>query len=309
MTDPHTFLVLEGLLHESGAFEALRMTEDAWAEPDARSDDPDGHVELALLDEDGAVTARVRQRAYFPSGCRAGAVRPGRGLLRAAVALHDKARRLEVHVSGRRVFSAPIAPERPHAKVSVEHQDKTTLHLRVDAEDAEVRIVGQLADRRRIGVDAQIQKGIWVVNLLSLDGLGEAAILVEATRAGRTTRVIAAEVHLPGTTVHGTILEPLPDAQWPWGRRGSFIGTLSDSNGRRVEWNPKRMSWQVDGQTLGNEALAAWQPTKAGRHTVQLAYLREKGELQVLDECTITVEEQTPEQSEWRAAMDRRSKA
>ncbi|MGD2070097.1 MAG: hypothetical protein PVI57_15595 [Gemmatimonadota bacterium] len=306
MAEIPTFVVLEGLLHESGKFELRRLFEDSRAEPASRFGQGGGPVTVALVDGRGEELARVSPPIRFPAGCGPSAGRmPGRGLLRAALAHHADARGLELRVGERLVYAAEVAPKRPEVGVKAGSEREGSVPLFVDAPDADVRVVAELTDGRRIAPVVRREGDAHEVDLGSLEGLGRASLVVEATRRGRTTRVIAVEVDLPEATVCGTILEPRPDARWPWGRRGSLIGALSDRNGRKVEWEPKRTSWKVDGEPFGpGRPLVPWQPDAAGTHTIELVHEAADGRVEVLDERTIEVEEETPEQKEWAAAVE-----
>lgn len=304
MPEIQAFIVLEGLLYESGAFEVGRVFEDTTAAKASRFDDEGGVATVMLVDADGRVLHRVTPPVHFPSGCTSEGTMVAQGLIRAAVAHHDEARKIELRVVERVVFSADIAPNRPDVRVSAKLGKQDTLEVVVDGEPAEVRVIARLTDGRRLGPVVRRDGDTYAVDLRSLEGLGQAEILIEATRACRTTRVLTATVELPEATVTGLIVEPRPNAEWPWGRRGSLIGTLSDRNGRRIEWDEGRVGWLVDGQILEDrKQIVDWQSEQAGDHRVELVLDLGGGQIEVLDERIVRVREQTAEQKEWMAVV------
>lgn len=314
MPEIPTFIILEGLLHESGGFELLRAFEDTHAERESRFDEATTNatatttatVAVSLLDAKGQVLRRVTPRVHFPTGCTGGGTMAAQAFVRAALARDDEARRVEVRVNGRVAFDAGVAEAPPDLKVSAQAAGKQVVPILVDVEGegADVRIIARVTDGRRLTPAVRREGDTHAVDLASLEGLGEAEIIVEASRACRTARVVAATVALPEATVHGVIVEPRDEALWPWGRRGSLIATLSDRNGRPVAWNTSHVAWRVDGEALeARDPLVAWQPERPGVHRIELVHEYGEGRLEVLDERMITVAEPTPEQKEWLAAV------
>jgi hypothetical protein len=219
MPETPTFIMVEGLLHESGAFELRRVFEDTRAEPQTRFGGADGQVTVDLLDEGDGLLGRVRPAIRFPSGCGPDGIQVAQGLVRAALAYHPEARRLEVRVHERVVHSAPVSADRPGVKVSVRPVRKDVVPVRVTSRGSDVRVLAELEDGRRVWPSVRQLGGRHEVSLVSLEGLGRVRLVVEATRDCRTTRVVATEVDAPEATVSGVILEPEPGAQWSWGRR------------------------------------------------------------------------------------------
>lgn len=211
---------------------------------------------------------------------------------------------IELRVEGRVAFCAGVASRRPDVKVSVEAGKKDTLQIAVEGSDLEVRIVAKLTDGRQISPAARREGDTHMVDLTSLEGLGDAEILVEATSGCRTSRVVATRVTLPDPTVRGLVVEPRRHVPWPWSRRGSLIATVFDRNGRKIDWDQSRVAWRVDGELLkARTQIAAWQPQEAGAHQLELVRDLGDGQVDVLDARTVTVSEQTAEQRKWVAAM------
>jgi hypothetical protein len=219
MPEIPTFIILEGLLHESGGFELLRAFEDTHAERESRFDEASGTASVSLLDAKGQVLRRVTPRVHFPAGCTGGGAMAAQGFVRAALARDDEARRVEVRVNGRVAFAAGVAEDAPDLKVSAQAAAMQTVPILVDVDGggAEIRIVARVKEGRRLTPAVRRKGDTHAVDLTSLEGLGEAELIVEASRGCRTARVVAATVALPEATVHGVIVEPRDEALWPWG--------------------------------------------------------------------------------------------
>lgn len=309
MIENSTFIVLEGLLSESGDFLLHRGYETTHAEASIRFGSNDKSITVSLADKDGQILSSVLPAIHYPLGCTAEATRPGSGLLRAAIALNHKARRIELKINERLVYAGDIAAERPNlGSLDVSVSDATAqVVFDVGTSQPELQLLAKLSNGRHLRPPAERNGDEFKVDLQVLEGLGEATFVIEATTEFRTSRAETEPVSLPPASVRGLIIEPSLGSEWPFGWRGSLIGSLFDRNGRRIDWTQQRVAWVIDGKPInGSRQLMPWQAEDPGEHRIQLIHEIGNGQIDVLDEMTIIVLPQTKEQKEYIALITAR---
>jgi hypothetical protein len=309
MIENLTFVVLEGLLSESEEFLLYRGYETTHAEAGLRFGSNVRDITVALIDQDGHIISAVAPVIHFPLGCTAEVTRPGVGLLRAAIAFNHQARRIELRSHARLIYAGEIAMEQPElSDLGVSVSDGAArVVFDVGNSQPDLQLLARLGDGRHLRPPAQRNGNEYKVDLHLLEGLGEATFVVEATSDFRTSRAETSAVALPPASVRGLIIEPSPGSEWPFGWRGNLIGSLFDRNGRRIDWTQQQVAWVIDDEAIdGSRQLMPWQAEEPGEHHIQLVHEIGNGQIEVLDEITITVLPQTEEQKEYMALITAR---
>lgn len=301
-----TFIIVEGTLTESGVFQLRRGYEASHAATGLRRRDDNHGVTVMLVSADGQPLAETSPALHYPAGCDTERTRPGFAVIRAALAYHKDAQRVEVHLGARVVYQANVSSERPPlGRVTVTVGDNGA---RVATEGTEgqpdLRLLARLKDGRELRPPARREGDTFHVDLRALAGRGEAAFVIEASAGFRTARATTQPISLPAATVHGLIVEPAPERAWPFAQRGSLVGSLFDDNGRRLNWIGANVAWRINGERIADERqVAAWQPRVAGEHQIELIRALENGQIDVLDVVSVTVLAETPAQKEYAALL------
>ncbi|MFL4472089.1 hypothetical protein ACERZ8_20225 [Tateyamaria armeniaca] len=310
------YIILEGTLSEGGLFSLIRGTEQQQAELPARFADaavPNGgrQVEAVLLDRDMKPLSRATCPLHFPTGCEGHGQFQGVGLVRAALPTDDAARRLELHYDGATVFSADVHPQPPDVRVKSFRASKTEARLTLeDCEEMTVTIWADLKDGRRLRPKTTQKGSTWLIDLGTLAGFGEADLVLEAVAEFRSADIALGQVALPPSDVVAWIIEPVEDATIPFGKTVSLIATLSDQNGRLIDWCDKSYAWRVDGKVVAKTSpqMLAWRADKPGKHKVEvIAGPSNAKRPKVLASVAFEVQEMTEAQAEYFALIKSRN--
>ncbi|NJB86908.1 hypothetical protein GGR26_002685 [Lewinella marina] len=301
----NTYLFIEGLLSETGAFTLYRGLETREALRSSSHFAGVATLELDQVDDNGDSRFVERLPLVFNHGCDLSKKVIGQAPVRAAIPLFPGASKLIARFRGIEVFTSPIGRSGPKLSgltvKSFGHQ--AILEFTTDVMLDDVQVFARLADERLVKPRWEARNGDFVVDLNSLSGQGEVSLIVEATREMRTSRLEAGPVTTPAAEARGLILEPTDQSKWPYKKRGSLIAAVFDENGRQLNWEQSGLSWKVNGQTLKDDRqVGAWAPSEPGDYRIQLVKGSEQEE-EVLSECKVEVLPPTVAQLKYEALM------
>lgn len=301
------YIIVEGTLTEGGTFSLLRSTEARQAELPARFADaapPGGRtVEAVLLDRDMAPLTRASSALHFPTGCQGHGQFQGVGLVRAALADHPKARRMELYYDGTKVLSESVSPRPPEVVIKSFKVSKGQARITLEGcASCDIKIWAALKDGRRLRPRSTRAKDTWSVDLGTLAGFAEATLVVEAVAGFRSAEVSCGAVALPPSDVSAWIVEPEDGATLPFGKRISLIATLCDQNGRPMDWCDTSYTWRLDGKPLSRTSpqMMAWRADDPGTHRIDLIAGGTKAKRpKILASASVHVAQMTDAQAEF----------
>ncbi|MDC7999944.1 hypothetical protein POV26_02760 [Aequorivita todarodis] len=301
-TKDFSFIILEALVSETGAFQLLRGYESTTAPSAFRRSEKNGDLVISLIGSNSEVLDSLMPEIKYPKGCTTAATRPGTALVNAAIPLHKQASIIRMEHKGNIIFESKIndvKPALPNVQLSTK-DEVAIVSVGNDTNQEKFWIGALLKDGRMLRPAAAFKNGAFYVALNQLAGLVEARIVLEKTQDFRTSQFTSEPIKLPASEITGLIVEPLNGSKWPFGCRGSLIATIFDNNGKRMEWKKDQIIWRINGEkTKINKQLTPWFADKAGQHTIQLVLMDNEKEVKILDEVEIKVLPPSVEQLEY----------
>lgn len=287
-----TYIFIEGLLSETGTFKVFRAFETQKAHIPTTTNVEEDNFTLRLTDDQDVELFVEKLPVVFNYGCHEGSKVISSAAIRSAIPLVKGATKLTAYYQGKEVYSARIgrsSPKLSGLKVKVS-KNLATINYESDAQALEIRVFARLEDKRLLRPTLKQDNKHIIVDLNSLSGQGEVTLVVEGTKALRTTRIESGSISTPPSNVKGLIIEPADKSQWPYKKRGSLIASVFDENGRQLNWDQSGLVWKINNELLkGGKQVEAWAPDQEGKYQITLVKKHQNGREEILSESNVEV--------------------
>lgn len=306
MSSTANFIVVEALIRENMSFELLRGYEADKAPAQERRYRPEHILHAYLSDKQGQRLLAISPELYFPRACNPKTTSTGEGEHIFYIPRHPEATQLTIENSGKIIFAGKIGTKPPEIKTleASTCPEPHTVELKLyPAQPSEVDLdfFLEIKSGRRFPLFADNNGQAYIVDLSAYAGRGEGRIVVRASRNFCSTETYSQYWQLPETKVQGLILAPLDGDEWPSGHHGSFMGNLSNQNGRRIPWDGQQVRWLLNNKPLKQtEAIVHCPPLPPGNYTLKLCY---GPDAELLDSVKFRVREKSEEQHRYDALL------